>query len=105
MSTMAPAASLDTQRMMMYDANKKSVGVAFLLWFFLGGLGAHRFYMGKTGSAIAMAAITVVSLALTVVFIGFFTLGIVGIWALVDAFMISGWVNAHNAQLINRLSA
>ncbi|WP_342621698.1 NINE protein, partial [Pseudomonas aeruginosa] len=24
---------------------------AYLLWFFLGGFGAHRFYLGKTGTA------------------------------------------------------
>ena len=30
----------------------KSKGVAYLLWFFLGGFSAHRFYLGKVGSGI-----------------------------------------------------
>lgn len=30
----------------------KSKTVAYLLWFFLGGLSAHRFYLGKIGSGI-----------------------------------------------------
>ena len=30
----------------------KSKLVAFLLWFFLGGLSMHRFYLGKIGSGI-----------------------------------------------------
>lgn len=36
------------------EANQKSVGVAYLLWFFLGGFGAHRFYLEKITSAIIM---------------------------------------------------
>ena len=44
------AAQASAATMMRYDANKKSIGVSYLLWFFLGGLGAHRFYNGRTGS-------------------------------------------------------
>jgi TM2 domain-containing membrane protein YozV len=46
--------------------------IAALLCFFLGGLGVHRFYVGKTGSGIAQI----------------FTLGGCGIWALIDFIMI-----------------
>jgi len=28
--------------------HKKSVAVAYLLWFFLGSLGVHKFYLGET---------------------------------------------------------
>jgi len=28
--------------------HKKSVGVAYLLWFFFGSLGIHKFYLGNT---------------------------------------------------------
>lgn len=31
---------------------KKSVGAAYLLWFFLGWISAHRFYLGKPVTAI-----------------------------------------------------
>ncbi|HPF24046.1 MAG: TM2 domain-containing protein [Hyphomonas sp.] len=31
---------------------KKSAGAAYLLWFFLGFVSAHRFYLGKPVSAI-----------------------------------------------------
>ncbi len=30
----------------------KSKTVAYLLWFFLGGLSIHRFYLGKVGTGI-----------------------------------------------------
>lgn len=37
-----------------FDKRKKSKGITFLLWFFLSTFGAHRFYLGNTGLAIAM---------------------------------------------------
>ncbi|MBN9561670.1 MAG: TM2 domain-containing protein [Alphaproteobacteria bacterium] len=91
------------QVMMRYDANKRSAGIAYLLWFFLGSLGAHRFYLKHTGSALAMLLIFLGSLALTVVAIGVFGLIVVGIWALVDAFLIPGMARDYNNRLISNL--
>lgn len=34
------------------QTNQKSELVAFLLWWFLGGFGIHRFYVGKIGTGI-----------------------------------------------------
>lgn len=89
---------------MLYDANKKSVGVSYLLWFFLGTLGGHRFYAGKTGSAIAMLALTVIGVILAFVGVGLILLAVVGIWALVDAFLIPGWIRNTNTLLATTLS-
>jgi hypothetical protein len=50
----------------------KSRLAAALLAFFLGGLGIHRFYVGKIGTGVLMI----------------FTLGGLGIWALVDFIVI-----------------
>lgn len=50
---------------MMYDATRKSVGVVYLWWFFLGGLSGHRFYTGKTGTAVAMLALTILGILLS----------------------------------------
>ena len=50
----------------------KSRLVALLLCFFLGGLGIHRFYVGKTGTGI----------------LWILTFGVLGIGALVDFIMI-----------------
>ncbi|MCR9246764.1 MAG: NINE protein [bacterium] len=52
---------------------------AFLLAFFLGPFGIHRFYVGKTGSGIAM-------LVLTVTLVGAI---ISGIWSFVDWIVIA----------------
>ncbi len=81
----------------------KSIGVAYLLWLFLGGVGGHRFYLGRTGSAVAMLLLTVGGLLLTAIGIGFALLLAVGIWALVDAFLIPGMVSAHKNQVRNDL--
>jgi len=89
---------------MIYDANKRSVGVAYLLWFFLGGLGGHRFYVGKTGSAVAILVLTGLGILLSFVGVGVFLLAVVGIWVLVDAFLIPGWIRAKNTLLAASLS-
>jgi TM2 domain-containing membrane protein YozV len=61
---------------------KPSAGVAYLLAIFLGVLGAHRFYLGRTGSAVAMLLISLT----------FFGLIITYIWVLVDLFLIPGMI-------------
>ena len=58
----------------------KSKIAAGLLGIFLGGLGIHRFYLGYT-------KIGVIQLVLTVV-LGLFTLGLVGLWGVVEGIMI-----------------
>jgi TM2 domain-containing membrane protein YozV len=89
---------------MLYDANKKSAVVAYLLWFFLGSLGGHRFYVGKTGSAIGMIALLVVGSVLAAVGIGGVLLMILGIWIIVDAFLIPKWIRVKNTLLATSLA-
>lgn len=98
-----PVAAADPRAMMLYDANKKSAGVAYLLWFFVGLLGAHRFYLGRTGSGIGLAVLTVLSALLTVVVVGAFGLLAAAVWVLIDAFLIPGMVQARNNQLVRQL--
>ena len=92
-----------TRGMMMYDAQKKSVGVAYLLWFFLGTVGGHRFYAGRTGTAIAQLAIALVGICTTFLGIGVFLLGCVGLWVLIDAFLLPGIIRSYNVALASRL--
>jgi TM2 domain-containing membrane protein YozV len=89
-----PGLSKDARALMLYDANRKSALVAYLLWFFLGLLGAHNFYLRRNGTAITqlILTITVVGSALTL------------IWILIDAFLIPGRVRRLNNELANELS-
>jgi TM2 domain-containing membrane protein YozV len=102
--------SSDTRQMMIYDTQKKSVVLAYLFWFFLGALGVHRFYMRRIKSGIAMVVLVLIS-PLLVLFLfpfigggGFMVWVVLGIWVIVDAFLIPGWVRAHNMGLIENLT-
>lgn len=75
------------------ERQKKSTAVAFLLCLLLGTLGAHRYYLGKTGSAIAMTLITVLTLGLGTL--------ITGIWAFIDLFLITGWLRDNQDRIEN----
>ncbi|AOE89729.1 TM2 domain-containing protein [Ralstonia solanacearum] len=97
------------REIMLYDARKKSAGVAFPWWFLLGFLGAHRFYVNRVGSAVAQAIANVGGTWLVILDSGNtagWVLGVLGgLWVLVDLFLIPGMVRAYNTMLAERLSA
>jgi TM2 domain-containing membrane protein YozV len=97
-------ASSAARQQMLYDANKKSVGLSYLLWFFLGCLGAHRFYLGQTGTAIVQLMLFIIGWATVIVGIGILLLGVLGIWVLIDAFLIPGLARDHNIRLADRIT-
>jgi|ERR1051325_2730024 TM2 domain-containing membrane protein YozV len=80
----------------MNDATTKSIGLAYLFWFLFGGFGIHRFYLGRTKSAVAMLLLFVIGTLTAGVIIGVPMLAVVLIWWLVDAFLIPGIVGQHN---------
>ena len=73
------------------EVGEKGFVPAILLCFFLGALGAHRFYVGKIGTGILMLL----------------TLGGLGIWALIDFVNIASGTevatragNDHNFYIV-----
>lgn len=93
----------DVNKMMQYDANKKSVGIAYLLWFFFGMLGVHRFYLSQTGTGLAILFLTLGSIFLSVVGIGLVTIWIPIIWVFIDIFLIPGMARQFNNSLASRI--
>ena len=93
----------DATAMMRYDAEKRSVLVAYILWFVLGWFAVHRFYAGRTGSGIIMLLVSLVSWALTAVAVGYLGLFLIGLWLFVDAFLIPGMVRSYNRGIIASL--
>lgn len=93
----------DSTVLMAYQVRKKEVLVAYLLWWFFGPFGAHRFYCNRSGSAAAMLVIFLVSIPLTYLCVGFVGIAAVVVWWLVDAFSISAWVQEHNQSVMNQL--
>jgi TM2 domain-containing membrane protein YozV len=90
--------SNDLRTQMVFQSSKKSTGVSYLLWFFVGGLGGHRFYLGQTGTAITQLLLGL--LGWLPLFLGWVALGI---WLLVDAFLIPGMAQSENLKLVNTL--
>lgn len=68
-----------------YANEKKSMLVAYLLWFFLGWLSFHRFYLGKPGTAV-----------LQIILIW---LAVGWVWWLLDAFLVQNIVNRKNLEI------
>lgn len=69
-------------------AQPKSLVAAALLAFFLGGLGIHNFYLGRTGRGVAQLVLTLVGWATSWLIIGWFLLIPVAIWVLVEFILI-----------------
>lgn len=96
--------SSDAKALMLFQANRKSTPVAYLFWFFLGGFGAHRFYLGKTGSGIAQLLLLLAGTVLLAAGgIGAFLLLALVVWCLIDAFLIPGWIRDQNTLLAHSL--
>ncbi len=60
----------------------KEKGIAYVLWFFLGSLSMHRFYLGKWGTGLLYL----------------FTFQLFGIGWIIDLFLISGMVDRYNYE-------
>jgi TM2 domain-containing membrane protein YozV len=99
-----PSVTNDVHTMMLFEANKKSAGIAYLLWFLIGALGAHRFYLGDKTNGICLAVLTVFAAIFWGRPAGSFLMLAIALWLLVDAFCIPGWVRRYNMELVTRLT-
>ena len=72
-----------------FERRKKSVTVAFLLAFFLGGFGAHKFYFGQIGIGVLYA-----------IFVWTFIPSIV---ALIETFLSGDAVKSKNLKIAQEI--
>ena len=70
------------------EVSDKSLIVAVLLCLFVGGLGIHRFYLGKVGSGVAILSLYILGLLTVWIVVGFFFFMITSTWAFVDLILI-----------------
>ncbi|WP_195576218.1 TM2 domain-containing protein [Paenibacillus sp. 1001270B_150601_E10] len=88
---------LDTRELLLLEQEVKDRGknmvIAYVLWYFLGMFGGHRFYMGRTGSAVAQLILTLTMIGAIVTFI----------WWIVDAFTLHTSVKEYNHEVENQV--
>lgn len=77
----------------------KNMIVAYLLWWFLGWAGIHRFYLGRTKSGIAQLLLCVIGWATAIFLIGYALIIIWLIWWALDAYFTYKMVEEENAKL------
>lgn len=93
----ARKSQMDARELLLLESEVKSQGknmvVAYVLWYFLGLFGAHRFYMNRKGSAIAQLILSITMIGMVVTLV----------WWIVDAFLLHQWVKDRNREVENRI--
>jgi TM2 domain-containing membrane protein YozV len=108
------------------ERRKKTTGITYLLWFFLAGLGIHKFYQGKVlqgilyiiGPGVAFLTMIIglggalsgdVETGSGVIGIGVIGLMVFGIWWLIDLFTIPRQIEKVNrtieSEIMDQLSS
>ena len=119
-SPMTDNRAMHTQ--IIYDAHRKSAGIAYVLWLFFGGFSGHRWYAGKTGTAVLQLLMSLggwflvfggagISTAqggevagASLATLGLIPLGLLGLWLFIDLFLIPGMIRERNMRLAASLS-
>ena len=100
---MEPNLSIEEQILINQETQmqSKNVIVAYVIWATTGIIGGHRYFMGKTGSAIAMTLIVVLTFGIGAI--------VTAIWSIVDAMYLYKWIQddqQHNKEiLVNKMKA
>jgi len=77
----------------------KNILVAYLLWWFLGWAGIHRFYLGRVKTGLAQLLLVVIGWATFIFVIGYVLLVVWFIWWALDAYFTYIMVVEENEKL------
>lgn len=80
-----------THRAASFGSNGKNILVAYLLWWFLGLLGVHRFYLDRTKTGVTQ--LLLLAFGWLPFFIGWI---ILGFWWLLDVYFVYKYVEEYN---------
>jgi TM2 domain-containing membrane protein YozV len=99
----APLAQAATPGAPAAGISPKSRLATTLLAYFLGYFGAHRFYIGKTGTATVMLVLGIISIPLCFVLVGIPIVIGVAVWQLIDfVFAVVGKMEDSDGLLIEK---
>jgi TM2 domain-containing membrane protein YozV len=82
-----------------FSGEGKNMVLAYLLWFFLGSFGVHRFYLGKIGTGVTQLILLAVGSATSIILIGLIPLAVLAVWWIVDAYFVFKHVRDANSRL------
>ena len=86
---------------------ERSLATAYILWVFLGGFSAHRFYLGTPLTAIAQVCLWYISLMFFMAgsAAAFYPLALGGLWIAADSLLIPRMRDAANERARRRAEA
>jgi TM2 domain-containing membrane protein YozV len=87
---------------LQYVQAPASVGVAYVLWFFFGTLGVHKFYMGSVGSGLFYLVVGGIGWATIGAGIGAIPLGLVSLLCFIDMFTIPSQIKANYESTLKK---
>ncbi len=87
----------DTKALLAYQSRSKSTGLAYFLWFFLGGFGIHRFYLGSSGIGILVLLCTLSGVFLM------FPLIVTACVLIYDLFTLPSQVSTQNQKILTEI--
>ena len=100
-----------TQRRILIETTianeRKSAGIAYLLWFFFGPFGGHNYYVGKPMLGAVQLFGYIIGLAMYftgVPILGVLFLFVLGVSLIIDLCFIPARINAQTERLRERLS-
>lgn len=79
---------------------QQNVILAYILWWFLGVFGAHRFYTGQSKGWLYIVLL-IVGIITSFLVVGYFILLGLAIWWIIDGFKLHKVVKLQNLEVLN----